>query len=155
MFSSYFLGSLARSQSLSRSPRHNKGKIYKIIYKIIAFSLLATNVANAEKQNLGQFAIDEVVKNIIELPQKAATDGVRSVNKSIGKELFKSEGSGKIEIKNGNLKIDTKNEKSLELAAEFRKNYKKPPQCVEPATEKIRIKCANEYINARQAEINQ
>lgn len=71
------------------------------------------------------------------------------------KTIMKPEGKGKIETKEGDLKIDTQNIESLKQAEEFRKNYKKPKYCEEPEREEIRIQCANEYIKARKSTSNQ
>lgn len=72
-----------------------------------------------------------------------------------GKKVINGEesGSASIETKGSKLKIDTKDAESMRLAAEFRKNYKKSSECLEPANEEINIKCANEYIKARKETI--
>ena len=106
--------------------------------------------------NLGDFIVDEVVKNMVKIPTDAISGkGGKTAIKSIDKHLFKKDGDGKIETKDGNLKIDTKDTESMRLAAEFRRNYKKSPECLEPISEEISIKCANEYIRARKAAIKQ
>ena len=91
---------------------------------------------------------------------KAANEGLATGIK-IGvdtlKEAIKIEPTRKgiIETKDGNLKIDTQDEKTVKQASKFRKNYKKTAECLEPANEIIRIKCANKYIQARKKAINQ
>jgi hypothetical protein len=70
------------------------------------------------------------------------------------KIITEGEGSGKIETKDGKVKIDTKNAESLKKADEFRKNYKKSTECLEPENEEIRIKCVNDYIRTRKKAIN-
>ncbi len=127
-----------------------KGKILNIT--VLCF--LATNAANAQKPDYGQLAIDGMVKGVL-MPFTHGNDAAKNVNKSIEKQLFNPEGNGKIETKDGSVKIDTKDPKSLKLADEFRRNYKKSPECLEPANEEISIKCANDYIKARKSALNQ
>ena len=109
--------SLARSRSLVRVIHAQKN-----IFKIIAFSVLATNTANAQQPNYGQVAIDGMVQGILK-PFTHGTEGATSVGKSFEKQIFKPEGSGKIETKDGRIKIDTKDAESMRIAAEFRQNY--------------------------------
>ena len=95
--------SLARSRSLVRV-------VYALKFFLMSF-LIVSNTATAEPQkNIGQFAIDEVVKNIIELPQKAMTQGLNSVKKSVKKEISqgnKNENINKCEI-NGKITYQSK-----------------------------------------------
>lgn len=122
---------------------------------IVAFSLAITltNNAKAERPDYGQIAIDGMIKGML-LPLTNGDKELKNVNKSIKKELFNPDGTGKIETKDGSVKIDTKDAESMKKADEFRKNYKKPPECFEPNSEEIRIKCANAYIRARKTAMN-
>lgn len=89
---------------------------------------------------------------MIKIPSDAISkESMKKLDKSISNNLFHQEGTAKIETKSGDLKIDTKDAESLKKAAEFRKNYKKNAECLEPANEEISIKCANDYIRARKA----
>ncbi|MDD2864262.1 MAG: hypothetical protein PHC99_06000 [Methylococcales bacterium] len=115
---------------------------------------MATNATNAKQPDFGQMAIDGMVQGIL-MPFTHSKDGTKSVSKSVEKQLFNPEGNGKIETKDGSVKIDTKDPQSLKLANEFRRNYKKSPECLEPASEEINIKCANDYIKARKSALNQ
>lgn len=127
MFARY-LRSLSRSQSLSRSRRS----------RAAIFCLIIWNSAIAQPNY-----------------EKAAEKGFLIPFKA-GKKIIngETEGIGQIETKDGSLKIDTQNAESIKLAAEFRKNYKKSPECLEPTSEEISIKCANKYIQARKEALN-
>lgn len=95
---------------------------------------------------------DNVIKSMVEITKNAVSSkNINNIGNSINKNVFQQEGTAKIEIGDGNLKIDTKNNESIRLAAEFRKNYKKSEKCKEPETEEIRTQCVNIYIRARKA----
>jgi hypothetical protein len=112
--------------------------------KKAVFLLLLTlcNVTQAQP-DYGKVIVDGFEKGLI-MPFSSA-------KKIITNE---GEGSGKIETKDGKVKIDTKNAESMKKADEFRRNYKKSSECLEPENEEIRIKCVNEYIHARKKAIN-
>ena len=134
-----FLRLLSHSQSLYRSRRS------RTIFFIMCFFI---NDAKAELKNVDKIIIDGFLDGII-APFKNGSKSINHATQSIDKKILGSDGSA--EIEDGKVRIDTKNENSLKIAAEFRKNYKKPEQCKEPETEEIRTQCANLYIRARKA----
>lgn len=132
-----------RSPSLAR---------FAIAAIILIICVKNNAIAGQKTKNWGENFNDNVIKSMIDITKNAVSSkNINNISNSINKNIFKQEGTATIETKNGNLKIDTQNAESMRLAAEFRKNYKKSKECLEPANEKISIKCANEYIRARKA----
>ena len=143
------LRSLTRSQSLSRSRRSRAA-----IFLCVIFSCNAKAEEKHGLKNLDKVVIDGVLTGIT-TPFKNLDKTLNYTEKSVNKKFFGNDGKAEIETKDGNLKINTADVESMKLAAEFRRNYKKSSECLEPINEEINIKCANEYIKARKSALNQ
>lgn len=142
------LRSLTHSQSLSRSRRSRAALIFCIIFSFNAIAEEKNGLKNVDK-----IIIDGVLTGIT-APFKNLDKTLNYTAKSADKKFFGNDGKAEIETKDGNLKINTANIDSMKLAAEFRRNYKKSSECLEPINEEINIKCANKYIRARKAALN-
>lgn len=128
------LRTLCRSHSLPRFAR------------FCASLLLVVMVEESKAQPNYEKIINEGITKGVMIGLGATTKPETDLIKTI----IKPEGKGKIETKDGNVKIDTQNTESLKQAEEFRRNYKKSKECQEPETEEIRTQCTNEFINARK-----
>lgn len=154
-FNSFVSNYLALVRDARAAPRRLLRSLTSCSF--IIFYLITNNaIAESKPAPWAENFQNEVIKNIIKIPSDVLSKkNIKTLDKSIGNNIFHQEGAAKIETKSGDLKIDTKDAESLKQAAEFRKNYKKSAECLEPTSEEISIKCANEYIRARKAEIKQ